>query len=88
MKLRDRITSGLVTFANGAINYILIILYGLLIYVIIPCAIVFPVYALFHGHYAFALIIGALDLIAFFCFRAIRRKRVEKAQEEKKEFPK
>lgn len=85
MKLRDRIVNGFITFANGAINYILVTLCGFLIYVIIPCAIVFPVYALFNGHYAFALIIGALDFITFFCVRAIGRKRAKKAQAEKVE---
>lgn len=81
MKLRNRIVRNLIVFANGAINYILVTIFGLLLYLVIPCAIFLPLYALFLGKYVFALIAGALSLISFLCVRAIGLKRAKKAQE-------
>lgn len=78
MKPSNRIISALLTFANGAINYILTILFGLLFYAVIPCLVILPIYALLHGHYAFAFITGTISLIAFLLVRAIGRKRIKK----------
>lgn len=85
MKPSNRIISALLTFANGAINYILTTLFGLLFYVVIPCSVFLPIYALLHGHYAFAFITGTISLIAFLGARAISQKRRKKEQMEEAE---